>query len=186
MHVPAPRSAVLAALLTPALFAPAAAHANDGTIVVTGAITDTTCVVEDPGGPTHTKVVQLPKISKSALAKDGDEAGRTPFLITLKDCPTSLNNGVKAYFEPGPTTDYVTGDLKAYSIAYNNNPATTQSAIVAAAEAQGVQIRISNQNGTKIPMGADAAAQNAQAFDPSRTPRTTTRKRSRYATWRPT
>lgn len=166
MHVPAPRRAVLAALLTPALFAPAAVHANDGTIVVTGAITDTTCVIEDPGGPTHTKVVQLPKISKSALAKDGDEAGRTPFLITLKDCPTSLNNGVKAYFEPGPTTDYVTGDLKAYSIAYNNTPATTQSAIVAAAEAQGVQIRISNQNGTKIPMGGDAAAQNAQAFDP--------------------
>ncbi|MFJ0638950.1 fimbrial protein [Bordetella bronchiseptica] len=143
-----------------------AAHADDGTIVITGTITDTTCVIEDPAGPTHTKVVQLPKISKNALAKDGDEAGRTPFLITLKDCPSSLNNGVKAYFEPGPTTDYATGDLKAYSIAYNNNPATTQNAIIAASEAQGVQIRISNQNGTKIPMGVDAAAQNAQAFNP--------------------
>ncbi|KAK74787.1 fimbrial protein [Bordetella bronchiseptica MO211] len=145
-----------------------AAHADDGTIVITGTITDTTCVIEDPAGPTHTKVVQLPKISKSALAKDGDEAGRTPFLIKLKDCPSSLNNGVKAYFEPGPTTDYVTGDLKAYSIAYNasSSPPTSMNNITSAREAAGVQIRLLNQNGTKIPMGADEAGQNAQGFHP--------------------
>ena len=131
-------------------------------------------------------MVQLPKISKSALAKDGDEAGRTPFLITLKDCPTSLNNGVKAYFEPGPTTDYVTGDLKAYSIAYNNNPLPRRARSSPRPKRKGVQIRISNQNGTKIPMGADAAAQNAQAFDPVTDTANNNKKRSRYATWRPT
>lgn len=67
-----------------------AAHADDGTIVITGTITDTTCVIEDPSGPNHTKVVQLPKISKNALKANGDQAGRTPFIIKLKDCPSSL------------------------------------------------------------------------------------------------
>ena len=122
-----------AALLAAGLVLQVPAHANDGTIVITGAITDTTCIIEDPSGPNHTKVVQLPKISKSALKVKGDQAGRTPFTISLKDCPADLGNGVKVYFEPGPTTNYATGDLKAYKLAYATNPnATPLNSIVAA------------------------------------------------------
>ncbi|WP_459841901.1 fimbrial protein [Bordetella pertussis] len=143
-----------------------AAHADDGTIVITGTITDTTCVIEDPSGPNHTKVVQLPKISKNALKANGDQAGRTPFIIKLKDCPPSLGNGVKAYFEPGPTTDYSTGDLRAYKMVYATNPQTQLSNITAATEAQGVQVRISNLNDSKITMGANEATQQAAGFDP--------------------
>jgi len=159
-------------LLAPAALAGALswhipAHANDGTVVITGTITDTTCVVEDPAGPSHTKVVTLPKISKSALKNVGDQAGRTPFIIKLKDCPSSLGNGVKAYFEPGPTTDYATGDLRAYKMAYATNPQTQLNSITAATEAQGVQVRISNLNDSKIAMGADEATQQAAGFNPA-------------------
>ncbi|MFJ1040626.1 fimbrial protein [Bordetella bronchiseptica] len=154
-----------AALLAAGLVLQVPAHANDGTIVITGAITDTTCIIEDPSGPNHTKVVQLPKISKSALKVKGDQAGRTPFTISLKDCPADLGNGVKVYFEPGPTTDYSTRDLTAYKLAYTAN-STTNSNIVAGQVAEGVQIRIANLDGTQIPMGENAAGQNARGFDP--------------------
>ncbi|RSB99301.1 fimbrial protein [Bordetella bronchiseptica] len=142
------------------------AHANDGTIVITGTITDTTCIVEDPAGPSPTKVVTLPKIAKTALKNVGDQAGRTPFIIKLKDCPSSLGNGVKAYFEPGPTTDYTTGDLRAYKMVYATNPQTQLSNITGATEAQGVQVRISNLNDSKIAMGANEATQQAAGFNP--------------------
>ncbi|BDC28495.1 Fimbria A protein precursor [Bordetella parapertussis] len=79
-----------------------AAHADDGTIVITGTITDQTCTIEDPS-PGYIKVVHLPTISKSALKNAGDVAGRTRFDIKLKDCPTTVNT-LKLYFEPGPTT----------------------------------------------------------------------------------
>ncbi|KDC66049.1 fimbrial protein [Bordetella bronchiseptica] len=158
---------IKAALLAAGLAFQVPAHANDGTIVITGAITDTTCIIEDPSGPNHTKVVQLPKISKSALKVKGDQAGRTPFTISLKDCPADLGNGVKVYFEPGPTTNYATGDLKAYKLAYATNPnATPLNSIVAAPPATGVEIRISNLDDSKIPMGVDVTNQRAQGFNP--------------------
>lgn len=155
-----------AALLAAGLVLQVPAHANDGTIVITGTITDTTCVVEDPAGPGYTKVVTLPKISKSALKNVGDQAGRTPFIIKLKDCPSSLGNGVKAYFEPGPTTDYATGDLRAYKMVYATNPQTQLNSITAATEAQGVQVRISNLDDSKITMGANEGTQQAAGFNP--------------------
>lgn len=156
-----------AALLAASLVFQVPAHANDGTIVITGAITDTTCIVKDPAGPNHTKVVQLPKVSKSALKVKGDQAGRTPFTISLQDCPAGLGNGIKVYFEPGPTTNYATGDLKAYKLAYTTSPnATTLNSIVAATPATGVEIRISNLDDSKIPMGVDVTNQRAQGFNP--------------------
>ena len=137
------------------------ARANDGTIVITGNIVDNTCEVVDPPQPNHIKVVHLPKISTSALKKTGDTAGATPFSIKLQNCPESLGNGVKLYFEPGPTTDYSTRDLTAYKLAYTAN-STTNSNIVAGQVAEGVQIRIANLDGTQIPMGENAAGQNAR------------------------
>ena len=144
-----------------------AAHADDGTIVITGTITDTTCVIENPAGPDHLRIVILPTISKNALRKPGDQAGRTRFDIKLKDCPSNVGNGIKLYFEPGATTDYATGDLKAYKIQYSSSDPKTQTAqISGATETTGVQIRLSNLNDSKITMGANEQMQHAQGFDP--------------------
>lgn len=153
------------ACLASAMSLHAAAHANDGTIVITGNIVDNTCEIADPPQPNHVKVVHLPKISKSALKQTGDTAGATPFSIKLQNCPDSLGNGVKLYFEPGPTTDYSTKDLIAYKLAYVANT-TTNSKIVAGQVAEGVQVRIANLNGTQIPMGENVTGQNARGFDP--------------------
>ena len=57
----------------------------------------------------------------------GDQAGRTAIHDQPEDCPADLGNGVKVYFEPGPTTNYATGDLKAYKLAYATNPNATRS-----------------------------------------------------------
>ncbi|AOB27696.1 fimbrial protein [Bordetella bronchiseptica] len=153
------------ACLASAMGLHAAVHANDGTIVITGNIVDNTCEIVDPPQPNHVKVVHLPKISKSALKQAGDTAGATPFSIKLQNCPDSLGNGVKLYFEPGPTTDYSTKDLIAYKLAYVANT-TTNSNIVAGQVAEGVQVRIANLNGTQIPMGENVTGQNARGFDP--------------------
>ncbi|WP_370531031.1 fimbrial protein [Bordetella bronchiseptica] len=156
-----------AALLAAGLVLQVPAHANDGTIVITGAITDTTCVIENPAGPDHLRIVILPTISKNALRKPGDQAGRTRFDIKLKDCPSNVGNGIKLYFEPGATTDYATGDLKAYKIQYSSSDPKTQTAqISGATETTGVQIRLSNLNDSKITMGANEQMQHAQGFDP--------------------
>ncbi|CFW36347.1 fimbrial protein [Bordetella pertussis] len=139
-----------------------AAHAEDGTIVITGTITDQTCTIEDPS-PGYIKVVHLPTISKSALKNAGDVAGRTRFDIKLKDCPTTVNT-LKLYFEPGPTTDYGTKDLKAYKQAWYVDAATLLKSPPSVTEAKGVQIRLMNLNGKQIPMGETEPNQHAAAF----------------------
>lgn len=137
-----------------------AVHAEDGTIVITGTITDQTCTLEDPS-PGYVKVVHLPTISKSALKNAGDVAGRTRFDIKLKDCPTTVDS-LKLYFEPGPTTDYGTKDLKAYKTWYVD-PMTIQMP-PAVTEIKGVQVRLMNLNGQHIPMGETEPNQHAAAF----------------------
>ncbi|CFN76232.1 serotype 2 fimbrial subunit [Bordetella pertussis] len=51
-------------------------------------------------------------------------------------------------------------------MVYATNPQTQLSNITAATEAQGVQVRISNLNDSKITMGANEATQQAAGFDP--------------------
>lgn len=137
-----------------------AAHAEDGTIVITGTITDQTCTLEDPS-PGYVKVVHLPTISKSALKNAGDVAGRTRFDVKLKDCPSTVNS-LKLYFEPGPTTDYGTKDLKAYKTRYvDTMPIQMPPAVT---EIKGVQVRLMNLNGQHIPMGETEPNQHASVF----------------------
>lgn len=139
------------------------ALANDGTVVITGSISDQTCVIEEPSAPNHIKVVQLPKISKSALRNDGDTAGATPFDIKLKECPQALG-ALKLYFEPGITTNYDTGDLIAYKQAYNASGNGNLSTVSSATKAKGVEFRLANLNGQHIRMGTDETTQAAQTF----------------------
>ncbi|MBV4465853.1 type 1 fimbrial protein [Pseudomonas sp. SWRI79] len=83
----------------------AAVFASDGTINITGALTDQTCTV------TSSASVGLDSLGISAVP-DGQAAGFKPFSITLSSCAASLDGKVvQAGFEPGPNTDLSTGRL---------------------------------------------------------------------------
>lgn len=90
-----------------AAFAPAA-HAADGLIEFTGALTSATCKIN---GGEKDFTVTLPTVSTSTLATAGSWAGRQAFKLALTECQP--NTGVvSAYLEPGPTVDMTTGNLK--------------------------------------------------------------------------
>ena len=84
----------------------AAAHAADGTITITGKVTDKTCTINANAAKDFT--VALPTVSTSSLPAVGATAGRTPFTIKLTQC--SVGN-VATYFEPGSTVDFGSGNL---------------------------------------------------------------------------
>ncbi len=139
------------------------AHAVDGTITINGEITDQTCKINS-ADPPYNLIVNLPKIGTKAIKSINDTAGATPFQIKLTDCPSALNNSkVKAYFEPGATTDYGTGNLVAYSVAAAKTVAVASIPDRTGATVfNNVQIQLANPNGSTIKMGADTASQAAQ------------------------
>ncbi len=154
------RLACLGLALTP--FAPA--FAVDGTITITGEIISSTCKINGEAPP-HNLLINLPKIGASALKNQGDVAGATPFTLTLTECPSELSGQVRAHFEPGPTTDYDTGNLYAYS---NSGTAKTKESSIPAGQAgmakfQSVEIQLANPDGTAIKIGAtDSLPQGAE------------------------
>lgn len=83
-----------------------ATHASDGTITITGTVTDKTCNIATAAGKNFT--VALPTVSKQTLARAGDIAGRTPFTINLDKCSEGK---VATYFEPGANVDFNSGRL---------------------------------------------------------------------------
>lgn len=99
---------VPALLVAGCLAAPTAA-ATSGTISFDGQVTDATCDVS--GGTTGTSsfTVRLPIISTNQLGP-GDVAGRTNFRMALSNCQFATN-GVRVFFEGGPTVDPATGTL---------------------------------------------------------------------------
>ncbi|MFQ1064067.1 fimbrial protein [Bordetella trematum] len=133
------------------------AWAVDGTITINGEITDQTCKINGKEPPADI-LVHLPKISRSALKMKGDVAGATLFEIKLTECPKTLSGSVKAYFEPGPTTDYDTGNLRAYTTtdaiteAKNSIPSTSSLT-----QAENVEIELANPDGTRVAIGATTA-----------------------------
>ena len=102
-------SGFVPALLVAGCLASPSAAATTGTISFDGQITDSTCDVT--GGTTGTSsfVVQLPVVSTNQLGP-GDVAGRTNFRMSLANC-MSVANGVRVFFEGGPTVDPGTGTL---------------------------------------------------------------------------
>ncbi|MFQ1062877.1 fimbrial protein [Bordetella trematum] len=138
----------------------APAFAVDGTITINGEIIDQTCKINGSTPPANL-LVTLPKIGNTALKSKGDTAGATPFILTLTDCPSSLSGEVRAYFEPGLTTDYDTGNL----IAYQTETAATLETKLPSAPGTpktGVQIQLANPDGKALTMGASASVQAAQ------------------------
>lgn len=101
--------ALIPALLVVGCLASPTAAATTGTISFDGQITDSTCDVS--GGTTGTQnfTVRLPIISTNQLGP-GDMAGRTNFRMALSNCG-ALVNGVRAFFEGGPTVDPASGTL---------------------------------------------------------------------------
>ncbi|WP_419204665.1 fimbrial protein [Bordetella trematum] len=143
-------------VFTLSLAATAPAWAVDGTITINGEITDQTCKING-SAPPYDFVVTLPKIAASALKKVNDTAGATLFTIKITDCPSTLTGQVKAYFEPGVTTDYDSGNLYAYTGSASTTspaPSSIPSDRAGAAKASHVEIRLSNPDGTKITLGA--------------------------------
>ncbi len=112
----------------------AAAHAADGTITITGQITDRTCTVDSKS---KDLAVVLPTVSATSLTP-GQTAGRTPFTINLTGCSEGK---VATYFEPGSTVDYDSGRL--------NNATGT---------ATNVQVQLLGDNNEVIPVLATTAA----------------------------
>lgn len=106
----------------------AAAHAADGTITITGQITDRTCTVDNKS---KDLAVVLPTVSAASLAA-GQTAGRTPFTINLTGCSEGK---VATYFEPGTSVDFNSGRLNNVS-----------------GDAKNVQIQLLGDNNEFIPV----------------------------------
>ena len=135
---------LLALCLAPLFSASALAH--DGTITFNGKVVAQTCSVNT--GNSGNLSVTLPTVSSTSLKKDGDTVGLTPFSINLTGCTTGVNGAqnVKAFFEPGATTDFATNNLTNTGSANN------------------VQVQILNSDGqTPILLGRDFAGQNVTA-----------------------
>lgn len=121
---------LLTALGSSVLLAASGAFASDGTITITGQVTDSSCNIAVNGG-TADYTVTLPTVSKDVLASDGAVAGASAISFSLSGCPAS--GAVRAYFEP-TNVDPSTGNL------LNN----------AASPADNVQVQVLNQSGTAI------------------------------------
>ncbi|RQH03597.1 fimbrial protein [Paraburkholderia dinghuensis] len=122
-----------------------AAQAYDGEITFNGMVTALTCTINN-GTPDFT--VQMPYVSTTSLAAEGNTAGRTPFSIALTDCtPTDAGHTVATFFEPGSTV----------------NPATNQ--LFTARAGSNVELRLLNAGDySKILAGAAAGSQNSAPF----------------------
>jgi major type 1 subunit fimbrin (pilin) len=131
---------MLAAALGLAI-APAASYASDGKIDFTGTVTANTCTVT--AGDNKVLAVELPSVNASALAVAGAKAGPKQFTIELSAC-TGTSTKAHAYFEPGPTVDVATGNLK-------NDGGT----------ATNVQIGLFNPDQTAISLNRDDTTQGA-------------------------
>ncbi|WP_019693650.1 fimbrial protein [Pseudomonas fluorescens] len=85
------------------------ALAADGTINITGEVTSQTCTVEGNTSGTTAKTVTLPRVSTASLATVGQTAGRTAFTLALTECTGTT---AQVHFEPGPSIDAATGNLR--------------------------------------------------------------------------
>ncbi|MDI3262192.1 MAG: fimbrial protein [Fulvimonas sp.] len=135
-------SAALIAGLGVAALMPQTASAVDGTITITGTLTASTCKINGGNSPAAISVT-LPTVSTTSLNAAAAVAGRTPFQIALSGCGSLTK--ASAFFEPGPTIDANTGNLK-------NSSGT----------ATNVQVQLLNSDTSVINLAAAAGSQNSQ------------------------
>ncbi|WP_236086986.1 fimbrial protein [Bordetella holmesii] len=77
--------AATATLMVAGMMTTPPAYAVDGTITISGEITDQTCKING-NQPPYNLVVTLPKIGTKAIPNVNDTAGATPFEIKLSEC----------------------------------------------------------------------------------------------------
>lgn len=102
-------------------FASLGAHAADGTITITGTVTDTTCSINgSAAGSDASRTIVLKPMTASSLASAGATAG-TSIPADLAFTLTGCTSGAKAIanFENGTTVDQTTGNLKNSGTAQN-------------------------------------------------------------------
>ncbi|WP_175886187.1 fimbrial protein [Burkholderia sp. BCC0044] len=92
-----------------AAFAPLAAHAYDGTVNFSGALSGASCEIK-VNGADNNGTVQLPTVGSAQLGAPGKVAGATNFTIELSKCQNA-GESVRAFFEAGPNVDNSNGTL---------------------------------------------------------------------------
>jgi major type 1 subunit fimbrin (pilin) len=110
------RISVAAAIMSGAVIALSStiAQAADGTITITGVITDTTCSINGKATGTSADIaVTLPTVTAGSLSAAGATAGTSnlgDIKLTLSGCTGTATKAV-ARFENGPTVDQSSGNL---------------------------------------------------------------------------
>lgn len=125
------------------LSATAVSAAPAGTITINGELTASTCKIAVDDSSTGDAVVNLPKLPITQLAKAGEYAGATSFVMHLTGC-TPSSAKVRAYFESGSAVDAATGRL--------NNTLTDG--------AKNVQIQLLNDSDVVLAAGNDSQRDN--------------------------
>lgn len=129
------------------------AQASDGTITFSGAVQTTTCTPTVNGG-SASQTVTLPTLQLSAFANVNDEAGLTPFTISIGGGTCAATTATVGF---EPTVGSLTaGDLSA-------TKATT-----------GLGLTLKNSSGGAIDLSKAAGSQGAGSISLSGTPATGT------------
>ncbi|MGF6898825.1 fimbrial protein [Paraburkholderia sp. GAS348] len=97
------------------------AHAADGTITITGQVTDTTCSINGTAaGSDASRTIVLAPVTAGSLASTGATAGTSiPADLAFKLTGCTSGTKVIANFENGTTVDQTTGNLKNSGTAQN-------------------------------------------------------------------
>jgi major type 1 subunit fimbrin (pilin) len=89
------------------------AHAADGTITISGTVSDTTCSINGSAvGADASKAITLPTVTASSLTALGQTTGTSkPTDLEFKLTGCSTGTKAIAYFENGQTVDQGSGNL---------------------------------------------------------------------------
>lgn len=136
----------LASLAILSALASASGFAADGTITLKGSVSSQSCEVTGNGTADKNFTVTLDPVMASSLTAAAATAGAKYFSISLNACTTTTGN-VYTSFEPGPTVDVVTGQLK---LDATGTPA------------QNVQLGIKNLDRSVVNLGNTGTAQGSK------------------------
>ncbi|MFM0648391.1 fimbrial protein [Paraburkholderia bryophila] len=125
------------------------AQAADGTITITGTVSDTTCSINGKAsGTSADKSITLPSVSAGSLSTAGNVAGTSSpsdVVLTLSGCTGTATKAISR-FENGPTVDQTSG--------YLNNSGTATKVQVRLLNAQMQPINITTNANNDISTNA--------------------------------
>jgi major type 1 subunit fimbrin (pilin) len=97
------------------------AHANDGTVTVTGTVAAETCTINfnNLGANIQSGTVTLPPVAKSSLSSNGNTAAATAFTIAVSGCTGTGVSTMNTYFDPSSSAVNANGRLTSTGTATN-------------------------------------------------------------------